>query len=88
VVNDRLTPHSRSKTEKPQNVKLGLLQCEDYFKRNLNQRGSDQDQIKYALGRMEREDVSAFAFTYWNKITGELGHLKIEGYEFWEIFRG
>jgi len=37
---------------------------------------------------MEGEDVSAFAFTYQNKRTGELGHLKIEGYEFWEAFRG
>jgi len=37
---------------------------------------------------MEGEDVSAFAFTYRTKMTGELGHLKIEGYEFWEAFRG
>jgi len=37
---------------------------------------------------MEGEDLSAFAFTYRNKMTGELGHLKIEGYEFWEAFRG
>jgi len=37
---------------------------------------------------MEGEDLSAFAFTYRNKRTGELGHLKIEDYEFWEIFRG
>jgi len=37
---------------------------------------------------MEGEDVSAFAFTYQNKMTGELGHLKIEGYNFWEAFRG
>jgi len=36
---------------------------------------------------MEGEDVSAFAFTYRNKKTGELGHLKLEGYEFWEAFR-
>ena len=88
MVNDRLTPHSHSKTEKDQNVKLWLLQCEDYFERNPNQWRSDQDRIKYALGRMEGEDVSAFAFTYRNKMTGELGHLKIEGYKFWEAFRG
>jgi len=37
---------------------------------------------------MEGEDVSAFAFSYQNKMTGELGHLKIVGYEFWEAFRG
>ena len=32
--------------------------------------------------------MSAFAFTYRNKMTGELGHLKMEGYEFWEACRG
>jgi len=76
------------KNRKDQNVKLWLLQCEDYFKRNPNEWSSDQDRITYALGRMEEEDMSAFAFTYRNKMTGELGHLKIEGYEFWETFRG
>lgn len=45
------------------------------------------DRIKYALGRMEGEDVSAFALTYLKKMTGELGHLKIEGYEYWETYR-
>jgi len=76
------------KNRKDQNVKLWLLQCEDYFRRNPNQWRSDQDRIKYVLGRMEGEDVSVFAFTYRNKMTGELGHLKIEGYEFWKAFRG
>ena len=78
----------RFKNRKDQNVKIWLLQCEDYFKRNPNQWRSDQDRIKYALGSMEGEDVSAFAFTHWNKMSGELGHLKIEGYELWEAFRG
>ena len=32
--------------------------------------------------------MSAFVFTYRNKMTGELGHLKIEGHEFSEAFRG
>lgn len=35
---------------------------------------------------MKGEDMSSFALTYWTKMTGELGQLKIEGYEFWEIF--
>ena len=75
------------KNHKHQNIKLWLLQCEDYFKRNPRQWLSDQDRIKYALGGMEGEDVSAFALTYRKKMTGELGHLKIEGYEYWETFR-
>ena len=29
----------------------------------------------------------AFAFTYRKRITRELGHLKIEGYEIWEASR-
>jgi len=75
------------KERKEQNVKLWSLQWEDYFKRNLNQWRSDQDQIKYARERMEGEDVSAFVFTNRNKMTGELGPLHIEGYEFCDAFR-
>src|SRR6195952_212416 len=75
------------KSFKHQNIKLWLLQCEDYFRRNPNQWTLDQDRIKYALSRMEGDDVSAFALTYRKKMTGELGHLKIEGYEYWESFR-
>ena len=71
---------------KDQNLKLWLLQCEDYFKWNRMQWKSDQDRIKYALGQMEGEDVSAFALTYRKKMTSELGYLKIEGYEYWEMF--
>ena len=74
------------KNLKHQNIKLWLLQCEDYFKRNPMQWKAEQDRIKYALGRMEGEDVLAFALTYRKKITSELGNLKIEGYEYWEIF--
>ena len=69
------------------NIKLWLLQCEDYFKRNPMQWKSEQDRIKYPLGRMEGEDVLAFALTYRKKMTGEVGHLKIEGYEYWAIFQ-
>jgi len=32
--------------------------------------------------------MSTFTFTYRNKMTRELGHLKIEGYEYWKAFRG
>ena len=35
---------------------------------------------------MEGEDVSAFALIYREKMTGELGHLKIEGYKYWKTF--
>jgi len=52
------------KNRKNQNVKLWLLQCEDYCRRNPNLCRLDQDRIKYALGRMKGEDVSAFAFTF------------------------
>ena len=75
------------KNHKHQNVKLWLLQWEDYFKRNPHQWSSDQDRIKHVLSRMEGDDVSAFALTYRKKMTGELGHLIVEGYEYWETFR-
>ena len=74
------------KNLKHQNIKLWLLQCKDYFKRNPMQWKLDQDRIKYALGRMEGEDVSSFALTYRKKMTVELDYLKIEGYEYWEMF--
>ena len=51
------------KNRKDQNINLWLFQREDYFKRNPNQWRSDQDGIKYARGRKEGEDMSAFAFT-------------------------
>jgi len=65
------------KNPKDQNMGLWLLQCEEYFKRNSNQGRSHHDCIKYALGRMGGEKVLAFAFTCRNKMTGELGHLRI-----------
>ena len=36
---------------------------------------------------MEGDDVSAFTLAYQKKMTSELGHLKVEGYEYWETFR-
>jgi len=59
-------------------MRLWFLQSEDYFKRNTNQCRSEQDRIKYALKRVNGEDVVVFASTYRNKMTGELAHLKIE----------
>ena len=70
-----------------QNVKLWLLRCEDDFKRNPRQWSSEQDHIKYVIVRMEGEEVPAIALTNRKKTTAGLGHLKIEEYEYWEIFR-
>jgi len=70
------------KNRKDQNIKLWVLKYKDYFKRNSNQWRAYQDRIQYALTRMEGEEVSAFSFPYRNKMTGELGHVKIEGYQF------
>ena len=36
---------------------------------------------------MYGEDVSTFSLTYRKKMTGELGHLKIQGYKYGETFR-
>ena len=74
------------KNHKHQNVKLWLLRWEDYFKRNPHQWSLDQDCIKHVFSQMEGDHVSAFALTYRKKMTGELGHLKVEGYEYWETF--
>ncbi|PUU82446.1 hypothetical protein B9Z19DRAFT_1120776 [Tuber borchii] len=74
------------KNLKHQNIEYWLLQCEYYFGQNPNQWKSDQDRIKYALGKMDGKDVSAFTLTYQMKMTRELGYLKVEGYEYWEAF--
>ena len=48
--------------------------------------GSGPNQIR--TGENGRRRCLGIRITYQNKITGELGHLRIEGYKFREAFRG
>ena len=71
---------------KHQDVRFWLTACKDFFDRNSYQWKNESDRIKYALGKMKGPQVSAFAMTYRNQITGELGYTRQEGYEWWAIF--
>ena len=59
---------------KHQNVRFWLTACKDFFDRNLYQWQDKADQIKYALSKLKGPQVSAFAMTYRNQMTKELGY--------------
>ena len=44
------------------------------------------DRIKYALGRMEGDDVAPFTDTYRQQMSGGLGYQKEISYERWFMF--
>jgi len=41
--------------------------------------------IEYALSKLKGSPVASFAITYWNQMTGKLGHTGQEGYELCHI---
>ena len=71
---------------KHQDVRFWLTACKDFFDRNPYQWQDEADRIKYALSKLKGPQVSAFAMTYRNQMTGELGYSRQEGYELWDIF--
>ena len=71
---------------KHQDVRFWLTACKDFFDRNPFQWRIEADRIKYALSKMKGPQVSSFAMTYRNQMTGELGFTRPEGYELWAIF--
>ena len=71
---------------KHQDVRFWLTACKDCFDRNPSQWRNETDRIKYALSKMKGPQVSYFAMTYRNQMTGELGFTRQEGYELWAIF--
>ena len=36
--------------------------------------------------RMDGKEVPPFALTYLRQMTGEIGYMRQEGYEFWHVF--
>ena len=46
----------------------------------------EADQIKYAMGRMEGDDVAPFTDTYRKEMSGTLGYTKEISYERWFMF--
>ena len=66
---------------KHQDVRFWLTACKDFFDLNPYEWQDEVDLIKYALSKLNGHEVSAFAMTYRNKMTGELGYTRQEGYE-------
>ena len=71
---------------KHQDVRVWLTACKDFFDRNAYQWQDEVDRSQYALSKLKGPQVSAFAMTYRNQMTGELGYTRQEGYELWDIF--
>ena len=67
-------------------VRFWLTALKDFFDSNPSQWRIEADRIKYALSKMKGPQVSSFAMTYRNQMTGELGFTRQEGYELWAIF--
>ena len=66
---------------KHQDVRIWLTACKDFFDRNPSQWRIEADRIKYAMSKMKEPQVSSFAMTYRNRMTGELGFTRQGGYE-------
>jgi len=67
-------------------IRFWLTTCKDLFDRNPYQWQDEADGIKYALSKLKESQVASFAMTYRNQMTGELGHIRQEGYELWDVF--
>ena len=81
----RAQPPPKYEHAKHQDVRFWLTACKDFFDRNPSQWRIEADRIKYALSKMKGPQVSSFAMTYRNQMTGELGFMRQEGYELWAI---
>jgi len=74
------------KNKSHQDIRIWLIAVQDYCERNSHQWTMDVDRIKYAMGRMEGEDVAPFTDTYRKKMSGALGYKKEISYERWFMF--
>jgi len=74
------------KNKPHQDIRIWLMAVQDFFERNSHQWTMETDRIKYAMGRMEGDDVAPFTDTYRKKMSGALGYTKEIGYERWFMF--
>ena len=72
-------PPPEYKHAKHQDVRFWLMACKDCFDRNPYKWQDEADRIKYGLSKLKGPQVSAFAMTYRNQMTGELGYTRQEG---------
>jgi len=79
-------PRSEYEHAKHQDIRFGLTTCKDSFDRNPYEWQVEADCIKYALSKLKGSQVASFAMTNRNQMTGELGHIRQEGYKLWDVF--
>ena len=79
-------PPSEYEHAKHQDIRFWLTTCKDVFDRNLYQLQDEVDRIKFALSKLNGSQVASFAMTYRNQMTGELGQIRQDGYELWDVF--
>jgi len=79
-------PLSDYQHAKHQDIQFWLTTCKDFFYRNPYQWQDEADHIKYGLSKLKGAQVVSFAMTYRNQMTGELGHIRQEGYQLWAVF--
>jgi len=78
-------PPSEYKHAKPKDIRLWVTTCKDFFDRNPYQWQDEADCIKYALSKLKGSLVASFTLTYWYQMTCELGHIRQEDYELWDV---
>jgi len=69
-----------------QDIRIWLMAVQEYFERNSHQWTMETDRVKYAMGRMEGDNVAPVTDTYRKKMSGALGYRKEIGYERWFMF--
>jgi len=56
------------------------------FDRNPYKWQDEADRITYALSKLKGSQVASCTITYWNQMTGEIHHIRQDGYKLWDVF--
>ena len=79
-------PPSDYEHTKHQDGRFWLTICKDFFEQDGYKCQNEADPIKHAMSKLYQSQIASFAMTYRNKMTGELGHTKQEGYKLLDVF--
>ena len=72
-------PAAMFRNEKDQDIRMWLLTWTDYFVQNSWQWENEAQRIRYAISRIDGNQVALFALTYLWQMTGEIGYTRQEG---------
>jgi len=76
-------PQSEYEHAKHQDSQFWL---KDYFDHNPYQWQDEADRIKHALSKVKGSQVASITMIYTKQMTGELGHIRQDSYELWDVF--